>query len=57
MGWFDPILSFCRNSVKVRTIMPRNLDLFEVVPSAPRIVDALVRRRLPAPEPGLFQRT
>lgn len=57
MGWFDPILSFCRNSVKVRTIAPRNLDLFEVVPSAPRIVDALQRRRLPAAGPGLFQRT
>lgn len=57
MGWFDPILSFCRHAVKVRTIAPRNLDLFEVVPSASRIVDTLTRRRAPAPAPGLFRRT
>ena len=57
MGWFDPILSFCRNAVKLRTIAPRNLDLFEVVPSAARVVDALTRRRPPATEPGLLRRT
>jgi len=57
LGWFDPILSFCRRAVKVRTVAPRNLDLFEVVPSAAQVVDALLRRRPPAPAPGLLART
>jgi hypothetical protein len=57
LGWFDPILSFCRHAVKVRTVAPRNLDLFEVVPSAAQVVDALLRRRPPAPSPGLLTRT
>lgn len=57
MGWFDPILSFCRHAVKVRTVLPRNLDLFEVVPSASLVMDALRRRRPPAAEPGLLART
>jgi hypothetical protein len=57
MGWFDPILSFRRRALKVRTVAPRNLELFEVVPSAARVVDALLRRRPPAPAPGLLART
>lgn len=57
MGWFDPILSFCRHAVKVRTVSPRNLDLFEVVPSASLVMDALRRRRPPAAEPSLLART
>jgi uncharacterized protein (TIGR00730 family) len=57
LGWFDPILSFCRRSVKVRTVSPRNLDLFEVVPSAAQVVDALLRRRQAVPAPGILSRT
>lgn len=57
MGWFDPILAFCRHAVKVRTVSPRNLDLFEVVPSASLVMDALRRRRPPAAEPSLLART
>jgi uncharacterized protein (TIGR00730 family) len=57
LGWFDPILSFCRRAVKVRTVAPRNLDLFEVVPSAAQVVDALLRRRPAPPAPGLLART
>jgi hypothetical protein len=57
LGWFDPILSFCRHAVKLRTVAPRNLDLFEVVPSAAQVVDALLRRRPPSQAPGLLART
>jgi uncharacterized protein (TIGR00730 family) len=57
LGWFDPILSFCRRAVKVRTVALRNLDLFEVVPSAGQVVGALLRRRPAAPAPGLLART
>lgn len=56
-GWFDPILSWCRRAVKVRTVSPGNLELFEVVPSAGHIVDALLRRRPAAPSPGRLSRT
>jgi uncharacterized protein (TIGR00730 family) len=56
-GWFDPVLSWCRRAVKVGTVAPRNLDLFEVVPTAARIVDALLRRRRAAPAPGRLSRT
>lgn len=55
-GWFDPILSFCRRAVKLRTVSPANFDLFEVVPSAPRVVDALLRRRPPAPAQNRLSR-
>jgi len=44
-GWFDPVLEFIRQAVKVRTVSPENLDLFRVVPSAPGVIDAL--RHLP----------
>ncbi|MBI5575104.1 MAG: TIGR00730 family Rossman fold protein [Deltaproteobacteria bacterium] len=57
LGWFDPILSFCRSSVKVRTVSPRNLDLFEVVPSAAHAVDALLRHRAPLHVAGRLART
>ena len=57
LGWFDSILSFCRDSVKSRTVSPRNLDLFEVVPSATQAVDALLRRRLPTHPSGRLART
>lgn len=57
MGWFDPVLSFCRHAIRVGTVAPRNLDLFEVVPSAAMVVDALLRRRPPAAAPGLLART
>ncbi len=57
LGWFNPVLSFCRRSVKVRTVSPGNLELFEVVPSAAHVVDALLRRRPAAPAPGLLART
>jgi len=40
-GWFDPVLEFIRRAVEVRTVSPGNLDLFRVVPSAPRVIDAL----------------
>ncbi len=56
-GWFNPILSFCRRAVKVRTVSPISLDLFEVVPTAAEIVDALLRRRPAAPSPGRLSRT
>ncbi len=57
LGWFDSILSFCRDSVKARTVSPRNVDLFEVVPSAAQAVDALLRRRLPVLAAGRLART
>lgn len=57
LGWFDAILSFCRNAVKTRTVSPRNLELFEVVPSADHAVDALLRRRPPLRAPGRLART
>jgi uncharacterized protein (TIGR00730 family) len=57
LGWFDPILSFCRHAVKVRTVDPRNLGLFQVVPSGAAVIDALVHRRPPAPLPRLLSRT
>jgi uncharacterized protein (TIGR00730 family) len=47
-GWFDPILSYCRRAVALRTIERANLDLFDVVPSAEEVVDVL-RRRPPPP--------
>ncbi|MDA8121915.1 MAG: TIGR00730 family Rossman fold protein [Deltaproteobacteria bacterium] len=56
-GWFDPVLSWCRRSVKVRTVSPKNIDLFEVVPSAADVVDALLRRRPAVPSPGRLSRT
>jgi len=56
-GWFDPILSFCRRAAKVRTIGPRSIELFEVVPSAAGIVDALLRRRKPPAVPARLTRT
>lgn len=56
-GWFDPILAYCRRSVRNRTVSPRNLDLFEVVPSAPEIVDALLRRRRAGASSGRLSRT
>jgi uncharacterized protein (TIGR00730 family) len=57
LGWFDPILSFCRNAVRSRTVSPRNLDLFEVVPSAAQAIDALLRHRTPVRAPGRLART
>jgi uncharacterized protein (TIGR00730 family) len=57
MGWFNPILSFCRKSEKIGTVSARNLDLFEVVPSAGQVIDALLRRRPRPPSPGRFART
>lgn len=56
LGWFDPILSFCRRAVNVRTVSARHLELFEVVPSAPLVVDALLRRRPPAHAAGHLSR-
>lgn len=57
LGWFDPILSFCRSAVKSGTVSPRNLDLFEVFPSAARAMDALLRRRVPVRAPARLSRT
>jgi hypothetical protein len=57
MGWVDPILSFCRKSEKFGTVSGKHLDLFEVVPSAGRVVDALLRRRPRPPSSGLLART
>lgn len=57
LGWFDPILSFCRNAVRSRTVSPRNLDLFEVAPSAAQAIDALLRHRTPVRAPGRLART
>jgi uncharacterized protein (TIGR00730 family) len=57
MGWIDPILSFCRKSEKFGTVSGKNLDLFEVVPSAGRVVDALLRRRPRPPTSRLLART
>jgi uncharacterized protein (TIGR00730 family) len=57
LGWFDPVLSFCRHAVKLRTVSSRNLDLFQVVPSGARVIDVLVRRRAPPPAPGFLART
>lgn len=56
-GWFDPILSFCRIAAKLRTVSGSHLDLFEVVPSASRVVDALMRLRPPPPAPSRLSRT
>lgn len=56
-GWFDPILSFCRRAVELRTVSRGNLELFQVVPSAPRVIDALLRRRPRAPAPARLART
>ncbi len=44
-GWFDPILSFFRRARSSGTVSTDSLALFEVVRSADRIVDTLVRRR------------
>lgn len=54
-GWFDPILSYCRRAVSLRTVERGNLDLFDVVPSADRVVDIL-RRRPPPPVPQRISR-
>ena len=42
-GWFDPVLEFCRRGLAFRTISETNLGLFEVVPTAPDVVDLLPR--------------
>jgi uncharacterized protein (TIGR00730 family) len=55
-GWFDPILSYCRRAVALRTIERANLDLFDVVPSAEEVVDALRRRPPPPPVPQRIAR-
>lgn len=57
LGWFDPILSFCRSSLKTRTVSPGNLELFDVVPSAAEAVDALLRRRGQIPAGGRLARS
>ncbi len=56
-GWFDPVLSYCRLAVKTRMIGPRNLELFDVVPSAAEVVDVLLHRRKPAPAHSRLSRT
>ena len=56
-GWFDPVLSYCRRAVRIRTVSSKNLDLFEVVPTAAEVVDALLRRRPAAPSPRRLSRT
>ncbi|NJD63402.1 MAG: TIGR00730 family Rossman fold protein [Deltaproteobacteria bacterium] len=57
MGWINPILTFCRKAEKIGTVSGRNLDLFEVVPSAGQVVDALLRRRPRLPSSGMLART
>jgi uncharacterized protein (TIGR00730 family) len=52
-GWFDPILAFFRQAENHRMVSGENLRLVEVVDSAARVVDALLRRRDPA---GAFPR-
>jgi uncharacterized protein (TIGR00730 family) len=56
-GWFDPVLSYCRRAVRIRTVSSKNLDLFEVVPTAAEVVDTLLRRRPAAPSPRRLSRT
>jgi uncharacterized protein (TIGR00730 family) len=55
-GWFDPILSYCRRAVALRTIERANLDLFDVVPSAEEVVDVLQRRPPPPSFPERLAR-
>jgi uncharacterized protein (TIGR00730 family) len=57
LGWFDPIISFCRNSVGTRTVAANNLDLFDVVQSAEDILETLQRRRLVMQAAGRLSRT
>lgn len=40
-GWFDPLLDWFRKSEGLGTVSPRCASLFDVVPSAPLVVDAL----------------
>lgn len=43
-GWFDPILSFFRRARRSGTVSTDSLALFDVVGSAARVVDILLRR-------------
>lgn len=52
-GWFDPILSFFRRARRSGTVSADSLALFDVVGSAARVVDMLVRRGRAGARPRL----
>jgi len=56
-GWFDPLREYCLRACEWGAVRRRHLDLFTVVGSAPEVVDALRRRRMPLAVPGRLSRT
>lgn len=56
-GWFDPLLAYCRVAVERKMVARQNLDLFEVVDSAERVVDALRRQAAISRPPQRLSRT
>jgi len=56
-GWFDPLREYCLRACEWGAVTRRHLDLFTVVASAPEVVDALLRRRMPPAVRGRLSRT
>lgn len=56
-GWFDPLREHCLRSCEMGALTRRDLALFSVVDSAPEVVDALLRRRVPPTARGRLSRT
>jgi uncharacterized protein (TIGR00730 family) len=56
-GWFDPLREYCLRACEWGALTRRDLALFSIVDSAPEVVDALLRRRVPRAAPGRLSRT
>lgn len=55
-GWFDPLMEYCRRAEALGAVSKGNLGLFTVVDRADEVVDALLRTRREAKEPGRLSR-
>lgn len=55
--WFDPLKEHCLRACELGALTRRDLALFSVVDSAPEVVDALLRRRVPPTARGRLSRT
>jgi hypothetical protein len=55
--WFDPLREHCLRACELGALTRRDLALFSVVDSAPEVIDALLRRRMPPTAPGRLSRT
>src|SRR3990172_5992056 len=56
-GWFDPLHEHCLRACELGALTRRDIALFSIVNSAPEVVDALLRSRVPPAAPGRLTRT